>query len=247
MEDEKREYVPTQIGWAIMATLFCFPPTGLVSILHALKVGRLQTAGNLEEARESSRKARKWAFISLWTACAWWGFFLTVAIIATIVSDSSDGNDELAEAQATIEAQQRTISRQGARINELLAVEPDAQLALKQEELEQAQRAISAQFATIADLKSQIDSQVPTGLEKCSAVVADMLSYLSYSFAGSTEGVNSMSREPRYPSAIQEGNLWIDRLNDTIMNEGQPGLLYDLSVLFGILAAKLPGGLFCDS
>ena len=101
MEDEKREYVPTQIGWAIMATLFCFLPTGIVSIVHALKVDRLQMAGNLEDARESSRKARKWAFISLWIACAWWGFFLTVAIIATIVSDSSNGNAELTEAQQT--------------------------------------------------------------------------------------------------------------------------------------------------
>lgn len=101
MEDEKREYVPTQIGWAIMATLFCFLPTGIVSIVHALKVDRLQMAGNLEGARESSRKARQWAFISLWAACAWWGFFLTVAIIATIVSDSSNGNAELTEAQQT--------------------------------------------------------------------------------------------------------------------------------------------------
>lgn len=118
MEDEKREYVPTQIGWAIMATLFCCLPTGVVSIVHALKVDRLQTAGNLEGARESSRKARKWAFISLWAACAWWGLFLTVAIIGTIVSDSSNGNAELTEAQATIEAQQtntNTVSAPTAR------------------------------------------------------------------------------------------------------------------------------------
>lgn len=118
MEDEKREYIPTQIGWAIMSTLFCFLPTGVVSIVHALKVDRLQTAGNLEGARESSRKARKWAFISLWVACAWWGLFLTVAIIGSIVSDSSNGNAELTEAQATFEAQQtntNTVSAPTAR------------------------------------------------------------------------------------------------------------------------------------
>ena len=251
MEDEKREYVPTQIGWAIMATLFCCLPTGVVSIVHALKVDRLQTAGNLEGARESSRKARKWAFISLWIACAWWGLFFTVAIIGTIVSDSSNGNDELAEAQAAIEAQQRTISRQIARIsglNEQLAVEPGTQLALKQEEIERAQATISEQRTTIADLKSQIgsQSQASTELEKCNTVVRNTLSYLSYAFEGDTEAMDVMANQPKFAFAVQDGDYWIDQLNDRLRNEGQPAFLQELSYLFVTLTARLGGIVPCS-
>lgn len=51
--------------WAILGTIFCCLPFGIVSIVYASKVDRLWYAGNYEEAKDAARKARTWF---------WWSF-----------------------------------------------------------------------------------------------------------------------------------------------------------------------------
>ncbi|WP_246149938.1 CD225/dispanin family protein [Arenimonas fontis] len=56
--------MPNHLVWAILATICCCLPTGIVSIVYAAQVdGKLQ-AGDLAGARQSSDNAKLWAWIS---------------------------------------------------------------------------------------------------------------------------------------------------------------------------------------
>lgn len=56
-----REYVPNNLVWAILATLFCCLPLGIVSIVYAAKVDSLVASGNIAAARDAADRARNWA------------------------------------------------------------------------------------------------------------------------------------------------------------------------------------------
>ncbi|MBB1086958.1 CD225/dispanin family protein [Lysobacter sp. SG-8] len=58
------EYVPNNLVWAILTTLFCCMPLGIVSIVYAAKVDGLRASGNVEAARAASRSAWNWALAS---------------------------------------------------------------------------------------------------------------------------------------------------------------------------------------
>ena len=57
--------VSNNLVWAILSTLFCCLPLGIVSIVHAAKVNGLLAAGDVTGAREAADKAKKWA---IWSA-----------------------------------------------------------------------------------------------------------------------------------------------------------------------------------
>ncbi len=50
--------------WAILSTIFCCLPFGIVSIVFAAKVDSAWSEGNYDLARESAVKARNWAIAS---------------------------------------------------------------------------------------------------------------------------------------------------------------------------------------
>ena len=47
--------------WAILSTLFCCLPLGIVSIINAAKVNGLYQAGDYEGAQEAADNAKKYA------------------------------------------------------------------------------------------------------------------------------------------------------------------------------------------
>ena len=59
-----REYIPNHLVWAIVTTLFCCLPLGIVSIIYATQVDGKRAAGDIRGARESSEKAKFWAVLS---------------------------------------------------------------------------------------------------------------------------------------------------------------------------------------
>ena len=59
-----REFVPNHLVWAILTTLFCCLPLGIVSIVYAAQVDGKRAAGDIDGAREASRKAGMWALLS---------------------------------------------------------------------------------------------------------------------------------------------------------------------------------------
>ena len=58
------EFVPNHLVWAILTTLFCCLPLGIVSIIHAAQVDGKRAAGDIQGARDSSDKAKFWAILS---------------------------------------------------------------------------------------------------------------------------------------------------------------------------------------
>jgi hypothetical protein len=50
--------------WAILTTICCCLPFGIVSIVYAAKVNSLYTAQQYDLALEASRNAKKWAIIA---------------------------------------------------------------------------------------------------------------------------------------------------------------------------------------
>ncbi len=56
--------MPNYLIPAILTTLFCCLPFGVVSIVYAAQVNGKVEAGDRSDAVESSRKARMWAWIS---------------------------------------------------------------------------------------------------------------------------------------------------------------------------------------
>ncbi|WP_374249458.1 CD225/dispanin family protein [Thermomonas sp.] len=83
-----QDVVPNNLVWAILATLFCCLPLGIVSIVYASKVDGLRAAGNVAGAWEASRKAKSWA---LWSALSgpiliviWFLFFGGLAMLGAL-------------------------------------------------------------------------------------------------------------------------------------------------------------------
>lgn len=56
--------------WAILSTIFCCLPFGVVSIVYATQVENLYLQGRYEEAVDKSNKAFKWAIASAATIAA---------------------------------------------------------------------------------------------------------------------------------------------------------------------------------
>ena len=57
--------IPNHLVWAILATLCCCLPTGIVSIIFAAQVDGKVAAGDIAGARKASDNAKLWAWISL--------------------------------------------------------------------------------------------------------------------------------------------------------------------------------------
>ena len=74
--------------WAILCTVLCCLPLGIVSIVYSNKVSGLWAQGRYHEAYEASNNAKKWAIISavVGAAAAVIGVVLWFAMFAAIVS-----------------------------------------------------------------------------------------------------------------------------------------------------------------
>jgi len=84
------EYIPNHLVWAILTTLFCCLPLGIVSIVYAAQVDGKRAAGDIDGAREASRKAAQWA---MWSAIVlpilmilWFVFFGGLAMLGGLSS-----------------------------------------------------------------------------------------------------------------------------------------------------------------
>ena len=76
-----RPYIPNYLLQAILVTLFCCIPFGIVSIVYAAQVNGKLNAGDLQGARKSSESAKTWCWISFWTGIAI-GVFVFLGTIA---------------------------------------------------------------------------------------------------------------------------------------------------------------------
>ena len=79
--------VPNYLVQAILVTLFCCVPFGIVSIVYAAQVnGKLQ-AGDYAGAVEVSKKARTWCWVSFGIGLGWVVIWLSFVILGGVLSE----------------------------------------------------------------------------------------------------------------------------------------------------------------
>jgi len=83
--------VPNNLVWAILATLFCCLPGGIVSIVYAAQVNGKLAAGDIAGAQDSSEKAKKWAIYSA-IAGVVVGILYTVLVVMMGVGGAASGS-----------------------------------------------------------------------------------------------------------------------------------------------------------
>jgi len=70
---------PNYLVWAILTTILCCLPFGIVSIVYAAQVNSKWTAGDIEGAQSASKNAKIWAWVAF-------GVGLAFAIIWSILT-----------------------------------------------------------------------------------------------------------------------------------------------------------------
>src|ERR1700756_1418936 len=66
--------------WSILATLFCFPITGIVAIVKAASVNGLWAQGLHAQAQGAAASARKWV---IWSVVIW-AIWVVILIIISV-------------------------------------------------------------------------------------------------------------------------------------------------------------------
>ncbi len=57
-------HVSNHLVWAILVTIFCCMPFGIVSIVYAAQVSGKLAAGDIDGARQASSNAKTWAWVA---------------------------------------------------------------------------------------------------------------------------------------------------------------------------------------
>jgi hypothetical protein len=78
--------VPTYLVHAILATLLCCLPFGIVAIVYAARVGTMQAVGDYDAATRASDQARMWCWISF--GCGLVGTLLYVILMLSVAQPS---------------------------------------------------------------------------------------------------------------------------------------------------------------
>jgi len=71
---------PNYLVWAILSTILCCLPFGIVSIVFAAQVNSKWQAGDFEGAMRSSKSAKTWAWVSFGIGLA--GMLICVLLVA---------------------------------------------------------------------------------------------------------------------------------------------------------------------
>ena len=73
--------------WAILSTVLCCMPFGIVAILKASQVDTFWAQGNQTEAIEAANAAKKWTIISVVSSAAILFIYVLIVSIAAIVAE----------------------------------------------------------------------------------------------------------------------------------------------------------------
>ncbi|HPU02063.1 MAG: hypothetical protein GX890_01720 [Firmicutes bacterium] len=80
--------VPNYLAWAILATIFCCQPLGIVAIVFAAQASSSLAAGNYEAALKTSTMARNWCLAATVVGVVW---IVLVSIAAFVLAFITEG------------------------------------------------------------------------------------------------------------------------------------------------------------
>ena len=79
--------IPNYLVPAILTTIFCCLPTGIVSIVYAARVNGQTANGDLEGAKRSSEQAKVWAWVSFGIGITLLSIFVVLPVLALLSFD----------------------------------------------------------------------------------------------------------------------------------------------------------------
>ena len=79
-----RSDIPNYLVQAILVTIFCCMPTGIVSIVYAAQVNGKLAAGDIRGAEAASNNARTWAWVSFGIGLAVLLLYVFGAVVGTV-------------------------------------------------------------------------------------------------------------------------------------------------------------------
>ena len=82
-------HIPNYLVQAILVTVFCCLPLGIVSIVYAAQVNRKVAVGNIDGARSSAKRAKTWAWVAFGLGFAIYVSVILIAILASQTDSSS--------------------------------------------------------------------------------------------------------------------------------------------------------------
>ena len=77
--------VPNYLAQAILTTLFCYLPFGIVSIVFAAQDNGKLAAGDRAGALQSSQNAKTWAWLSFGFGIAFWVIFIFLPLFLRLL------------------------------------------------------------------------------------------------------------------------------------------------------------------
>lgn len=77
--------IPNYLVQAILVTLFCCLPFGIVSIVYAAQVNGKEQAGDLAGARQASRLAKRWVWVGFLTGLVFMLFYVGIMVVAAVL------------------------------------------------------------------------------------------------------------------------------------------------------------------
>ena len=87
--DQKPQRPNSYLALAIISTILCCLPTGIVSIVYATQVNSNFEDGNYEKAMSASKNAKTWGIVSIVAAVVGWIAYILIFGIAMLGSLSS--------------------------------------------------------------------------------------------------------------------------------------------------------------
>lgn len=73
---------PNYLGSALLCTILCFLPFGIVALVKAVSVNTLWATGRVDEARRASHSARRWCLLA---ALVWPGLGIALAALFMLI------------------------------------------------------------------------------------------------------------------------------------------------------------------
>lgn len=70
------------LALAIISTILCCLPTGIVSIIYATKVNSAYEDGKYDEANKASKNAKTWGLVSIGIALLGWLVYILIFGVA---------------------------------------------------------------------------------------------------------------------------------------------------------------------
>ena len=74
--------------WAIVSTILCCWPLGIVSIIKSTKVNTLWAQGDHEGAKKSADDAKKWAIYSAVGAVLFWIIYIVLMVVLGLANNA---------------------------------------------------------------------------------------------------------------------------------------------------------------